>query len=303
MRVVVEESVHLPDHFALHFDDSHFELFDEDRFRLGTQVQIAFRADGDAVVVTSGEVTAISVEPGATGRHELVVTGLDLTHRLARGPKSRTFARMTDSGIAARIAGEYGLDADVDATDETREYVLQAGETDYEFLRRLAGRVGYDFWITERTFHFRRKPAGRTEQTLRWGDNLLRFKVRFASVDHCDEVVVSAWNPIDKQPVSGRAADGDRGTDAPAAVEMADAARRRFGRVTRRASQFPVTNQAEADALAQSLLLKASSGEVVLRAEATGNPWLGAGAEIRLEHVGRRLSGRYRVTSVEHVYG
>src|SRR5437764_13869362 len=100
MLVHVEESVHLPDAFALHFDDPHFELFDEDRFRLGTRIEIAFRAEDDVVVVTAGEVTAISVEPGTSGRHELVLTGLDLTHRLARGPKPRTLLRLTDSGLA-----------------------------------------------------------------------------------------------------------------------------------------------------------------------------------------------------------
>lgn len=304
MLVQVEESVQLPDIFALHFDDPHFELFDEDRFRLGSRIQIAFRAEGDAVVVTSGEVTAIVVEPGVSGRHELVITGLDLTHRLARGPKSRSFTRMTDSDIAVRIAGEHGLDTDIDSTSEVREYTLQTNETDYAFLHRIAGRIGYDFWISERTFHFKRRPRGRTEPPiLRWGENLRQFKVRFASAEYCDEVTVTAWNPVDKRTITGRATEGDTGTDAPAAREMADAARNGFGRVTRRAGQFPATTQAEADALAQALLLKATGGQVVLRGEANGDPWLGAGTEIRLERVGQRLAGRYRVTSVEHVYG
>ena len=163
MLIHVEESVHLPDSFALHFDDPHFELFDQDKFRLGTRVQIAFRAEDDVVVVTSGEVTAISIEPGTTGRHELVVTGLDLTHRLARGPKTRTFLKMSDSDIAAKIAGEYGLDTDIDAVRETHEYVLQAGETDFAFLKRLCGRIGYDFWVSEKKFYFKHKPAGRAK--------------------------------------------------------------------------------------------------------------------------------------------
>lgn len=302
--VQVEESVQLPDTFALHFDDPHFELFDEDRFRLGTRVQIAFRAESDPVVVTSGEVTAISVEPGGRGRHELVVTGLDLTHRLARGPKSRTFVRMSDADIAGKVAREYGLDIDIEGTDGTREYVLQAGETDYAFLKRLAGRIGFDVWVTERTFHFKRRPAARAQPpTLVWGGNLHRFKVRFASAEHCDEVVVRAWNPVDKRTVSGRSTDADSGSDAPAVREMADSARSRYGRVTRTAVRFPATSQAEADALARSLLAKASGGAVVLRGEAAGDPWLAAGAEIRLDRVGRRLAGKYRLTSVTHVYG
>ncbi|MFI0806412.1 VgrG-related protein [Streptomyces echinatus] len=302
--VRVEESVHLPDAFTIRFEDAHFELFDEDRFRLGTRIEIAFRADGDAVMVTAGEVTAISVAPGVSGRHELVLTGLDLTHRLARGPKTRSFLRMSDADIATRIAGEYGLDADVDATDDTREYVLQAAETDYAFLRGLADRIGFDLWVSDRELHFKRRPSSRTSApTLRWGENLLDFTVRCASAEHCDEVIVTAWDPVDKRTVTGRATDPDHGTDAPVATEMAEAARRTFGRVSRRAGHVPASSQAEADAFARSLLLRASGAEVVLRGEATGNPLIAAGAEITLDRVGRRLAGKYRVTSVEHDYG
>lgn len=302
--VRVEESVQLPDYFALHFDDPHFELFDRGTFTLGTRIEIAFRAEGDPVVVTSGEITAISIEPGVSGRHELLLTGLDLTHRLARGPKSRSFQRVTDADIASRIAGEYGLDPDVDGTGEVHDYVLQASESDYAFLRRRAARIGFDFWISEKTFHFKRKPRGAgSPPALRWGQNLQRFAVRFASGERCDEVRIRGWDPLAKRALTGRATEGDPGTDAPAAQEMAAAARRTFGRVERSAGQFPVADQAEADALAQSFLLRTSGGEVVLRGEATGDPLLGAGAEVKVEQVGARLSGKYRITSVEHVYG
>lgn len=302
--VRVEESVHLPDYFAVHFDDPHFELFDRAMFTLGTRIEIAFRAEGDPVVVTAGEVTAISVETGAAGRHELHLTGLDRTHRLARGPRTRSFQRMTDADIAGRIAGEYGLAADVDSTGEVHDHVLQASESDYAFLRRRAGRIGFDFWISGQTFHFKRSPRGSgSPPVLRWGDNLQRFAVRFASGERCDEVQVRGWDPLAKRTVVGRADEGDLGTDAPAAQEMAGAARRGFGRVQRSAGQFPVADQAEADALARSLLLRASGGEVVLRGQAAGDPMLGAGCEVRLEQVGSRLAGRYRVTAVEHLYG
>jgi phage protein D len=147
--VRVEESVLLPDYFAIHFDDPHFELFDKGQFTIGTRVEIGFRAEGDPTVVTDGEVTSISIEPGASGRHELILSGFDLTHRMARVAKSRSFQRITDADIASRIAGEYGLDAEVDATGATHDYVLQAGETDYAFLRRRAARIGFDVWVSE----------------------------------------------------------------------------------------------------------------------------------------------------------
>nr|BFE71224.1 VgrG-related protein [Actinoplanes digitatis] len=302
--VRVEESVHLPDFFTVHFDDPHFELFDKGTFTLGTRMEIAFRAEGDPVVVTADEVTAIVVEPGAAGRHELVLTGFDLTHRMAREPKSRSFQRVTDADIAARIAGEYGLDADIDGTGGAHDYVLQAGETDYAFLRRRAARIGFDVWVSDRTFFFKRGPRSTANPpTLKYGGNLNGFTVRFSAAERCDEVQIRGWDQLGKQTIEGRADETDPGTDAPAAREMADAARRAFGRVRRNAGQFPVTDQAEADALASSLLLRASGEEVVLRGQCAGDPLIGAGARVRIEGVGSRLTGGYRVTGVEHTYG
>jgi uncharacterized protein involved in type VI secretion and phage assembly len=302
--VRVEESVHLPDFFAVHFDDPHFELFDKGQFTIGTRVEIAFRAEGDPTVVTSGEITAVGVEPGVSGRHELVLTGFDLTHRLAREPKSRTFQRVTDADIATRIAGEYGLDTDIDGTGAVHDYVLQAGETDYAFLRRRAARIGYDVWVSERTFHFKRTPrSAATPPKLRYGQNLSTFTVRFSAAERCDEVQIRGWDQLGKEAILGKATETDPGTDAPAAQEMADAARRAFGRVKRNAGQFPVTDQSEADSLAASLLLRASGEEAVLRGEAAGDPLIGAGAKIQIEGVGSRMTGTWRVTGVQHTYG
>ncbi|WP_433292388.1 VgrG-related protein [Actinoplanes sp. CA-030573] len=302
--VRVEESVLLPDYFAIHFDDAHFELFDKGQFTIGTRIEIAFRAEGDPMVVTTGEVTAISVEPGISGRHELVLTGFDLTHRLARVPKSRSFQRVTDADIAARIAGEYGLDAEVDATGATHEYVLQAGETDYAFLRRRAARIGFDVWVSEKKFYFKKTPRSTaTPPKLTYGKNLSRFSTRFSAAERSDEVEIRGWDQLGKEAITGRSDTTDPGTDAPAAAEMADAARRAFGRVKRNAGQFPVTDQAEADALAGSLLLRASGEEVLLRGEAAGDPLIGAGAKVHIEGIGSRMTGDYRVTGVEHSYG
>ena len=302
--VRVEESVHLPDFFAVHFDDPHFELFDRNTFTIGTRMDIAFRAEGDPTVVTSGEVTAVSVEPGASGRHELVLTGFDLTHRLSREPRSRSFQRVTDADIATRIAGEYGLDAEVDGTGAAQDYVLQAGETDYAFLRRRAARIGFDVWISDKTFYFKRTPRSTaTPPKLRYGQNLSKFTARFSSAERCDEVQIRGWDQLGKEAIQGRATETDPGTDAPAAQEMADAARRAFGRVKRNAGQFPVTDQSEADALASSLLLRASGEEAVLRGEAAGDPLIGAGAKVHIEGIGSRMTGDWRVTGVEHTYG
>ena len=302
--VRVEESVQLPDVFEVRVDDPHFELFDRNVFDMGALVEIAFRSEGDMTVVTTGEVTTLTIEQGPTGRHEIVLRGFDLAHRLRRGPKSRTFAQMTDADIASQIGAEYGLATDVDATREIHEHVIQPNQTDMEFLKARAERIGFDVWVSADTLHFKERPrSDGAVPKLTWGENLHKFKVRFSSTDRCDRVTVRGWDPVAKREIVGRAEEGDAGTDAPAAGELAAAASRAFGAIERVAGHFPVTSQAEADAMARSLLLKASGGEVVVRGEAVGDPRLTAGADVEIDQVGSRLTGRYLITSVEHIYG
>lgn len=302
--VRVEESVQLPDAFTVRFSDPHFELFDQMKFKIGSKIDIAFSAGGDPTTVTSGEVTAVSVEQGAGGRHELVLTGLDVSHRLVKGPKTRSFQQMTDADIVGQIADEHGLEADIDPTGEVNRYVLQTSQSDYAFLKARAERIGFDVWVADEKLFFKRQPrATVTPPELQWGDNLHKFKVRFSSSERCDEVVVRGWDPVGKTAIVGRATEGDSGSTAPAAADMTSAAHDEFGEVSRFAGQFPVTTQAEADALAQSLLLKASSEEVIARGEAAGDPMISAGATVRVSAVGSKLSGDYKITSVEHVYG
>src|SRR5205807_5672600 len=143
------------------FEDPHFELFDRQTFSLGTRVDIAFTSERDMVTVTRGEATALTVEPGPRGRHQLVVSGLDATHRLAKGPKTRSFQNMTDADIVSQIARDYGLDTDIDATPEVNEYLLESSKSDYAFLKDRAERIGFDLWVADGKLFFKRRPESR----------------------------------------------------------------------------------------------------------------------------------------------
>ncbi|MGI8768542.1 MAG: VgrG-related protein [Propionibacteriaceae bacterium] len=310
VQLRVEESVQLPDAFELRFEDAYFKLFDEAIFAVGTKIEIGMRADGDPTVITSGEVTALSVEPGRStgsggpGRHELVVSGFDLTHRLAQAPRRRTFQSMSDADIAGQIGAEYSLQVDADATGPRHDYVMQSNETDLAFLRRRAARTGHDLWVTGSTLHLKRRPSAQaTPPNLRWGDNLLHFSVRFTAADRADEVLVRGWDPMGKQAIIGRATDTELITDALAAMQSDSSAQRSFGSIQRSATTLVVRDQAEADQVADSLLSRASGEGVVLRGDAKGDPQIGAGADLKIDGAGSRLSGRYRATSVTHLYG
>ena len=186
--------------------------------------------------------------------------------------------------------------------------MLQAGETDYAFLRRRAARIGFDFWISEQHVPLQADARGRRRRRRRCAGaaTCIAFTVRFAAAERCDEVAGARLGPARPRRRSPAGPPkADPGTDAPAAP--GDGATPRSGRsggcsAPPASSRWPTRR--EADALAAvAAAARVAASEVVLRGEAAGDPLLGAGAKVTIEGVGTRLAGNYRVTSVEHIYG
>lgn len=293
--ITVEQSIRLPDSFTLEFPDDGFAIFDSGVIDIGSKVEISLDGGQDVTPVTVGEVTSISHD-GST----LVAQGFDPAHRLQRGPRTATFIQVTDSDIATKIARNHSLTADVDATRQVHDYVLQYNQSDYEFLLNRAGRIGYDLWVSDDTLHFKQKVESESNVRLRWKEDLLEVRVRGSSVERSDEVVVTGWNSLQKEMVEGRSTDRDTGTTAGISDEVASRARSAFGEVTRTMATRPVASQSEADEMARSLALLASGGEVVVRGVSRGDALLRAGGKVELEGLGQRLSGEYFVTEVTH---
>lgn len=306
--VRVEQSVHVPDRFALRFRDPSFAMLDSDRFTIGAPVDIAFSNGDNEAVVMRGEITSLGAEQNPAGRHELVVSGLDRGHRLARGSMWRTFVTMTDSNVASQIAGERGLTAEVDSSTVTHDYLLQRG-TDYAFLTERARAIGFDWWVNGDTLYFKRDAKLGAGPTVHYGEDLLRFKVRASAAEAANEVVVRGWNPDTQQAIVGtstmsQGGDGVAlGTDAPLADATLSGASAFGSGVKRGTGVVGVKDATEADALARAMATSATSEYVMAKGEALGNPLIKAGTELQVDGVGSKLSGRYLLTTVEHVLG
>jgi len=306
--VRVEQSVHVPDRFSLRFRDPTFAILDSSTFAIGVPLDLAFSNGDDQAVAIRGEITVLGVEQSPSGRHELVVSGLDRGHRLARGSQWRSFLTMTDSAIASQIAGERGLTPDVDSSTVTHDYLLQRG-TDYAFLTERARSIGFDWWVNGDTLHFRKDAKLGAGPTLHYGEDLIRFKVRASCAEAAREVEVRGWNPDTQEPIVGTSGMGQGGngvalgTSAPLGEQTLAGASVFGTSIKRGTGVVGVKDATEADALARAMATSATAEYVVARGEALGNPLLRAGTEIEVDGVGTKLSGKYLLTSVEHVLG
>jgi phage protein D/phage baseplate assembly protein gpV len=297
----VEDDLELPAMFVLRFQDQAYELIDGDRFKLGAEVQLrAADRRGRAGSLIKGEVTALETELEQS-QTIFVVRGYDRAHRLHRGRETRTFLSQSDSDIATQIARESGLRAEVDNSGVQHDFVIQDNQTNWEFLRERAQRIGYRVRVDDRTLVFKRaesSPPDAPEQI--WGETLRSLRTRRSIVAQPNEVQVRGWDMQAKRAVVGRASQATSSSSIGDEGAASEAQRALGAQATMRVTNQPVTNQSEADRMAQAVLDTMAGDGLSVEGTCTGEPKIRAGTKVRLSGVGRRFSGSYLVTATSH---
>ena len=303
LDVTVENSLHLPDVASITLNDQFAKWVDDERLGPGRSIKIQTRVAQVEHPIFDGEV--VELEPAyVPGHQRLVVRAFDRLHRLSRGQHVRSFQNVTDGDIIQTVAGEAGLQAQVDQTSQVHEYVLQDNETNLEFLRDRAMALGYLLYVEGQTLHC--KPAANTEAAINldWGVSLSEFHPRLTTVGQVNSATVRGWDPDNFQDIVGQAQNGK---GAPKTIDSrtgGDMAQSAFN-LTAEAlvtDQLPA-NQSEAERIAQAVMDRAAGDFVVAEGMGTGNPSIKAGASISIKGVGNRFSGTYFVTGTTHAYG
>ena len=304
--VTVDSNLHLPDMFVIRVHDESLEHVDRGPFALGAEVEIGVRDDENRNEerLIAGEITALEPDFERGTKAMLTVRGYDRSHRLHRGTHVQAFTQVTDSDIASRIAQAAGLRAEVDATSQIYEHVLQDNQTHMAFLRGRAERIGYEVYARERTLYYKRAGSSASGDALQleWGDQLQAFHPRLTLAEQVDEVVVKGWDPKTKTEITGSATRSQASPQIGESSTGGQLASNAFGEGVRVVVDRPVSSQAEADAVAQALFDEINGAFIEADGECTGTPALKAGTEVELSALGQKLSGTYYVTAATHIY-
>jgi len=305
VEVTVDSSLHLPDMFTLHLHDEKLKWVDDDLFSLGKEVEISALPEeegGSSHVLFKGEITALEPEFGEGTQATLLIRGYDRSHRLHRGTQSKAYLQVTDSDLANKIAQEAGLRAQVDATSEVYDHVLLHNQSHMAFLTERARRIGYEFFVEDRTLYFRKPSKNGSTIEMEWGRQMRSFVPRLTLSEQVDEVIVKGWDPKARKTIIGQATHGQaepKTGQQKSGGELASAA---FSSSRHVVVDRNVHSQAEADTLAQAILDEISGSFIEAEGVCYGQPDLRAGKFVKLTSLGTRFGGTYFVTAATHSY-
>jgi phage protein D len=306
-RVTVDVDVGLPSMFAVELsgsDDENTPLpwVDDTLFAIGNTVEVKMGYYNHLDRLIIGEVVGLEPTFANDRLPNLTVRGYDRRHRLQRGRKTRTFVQQKDSDIATRIAGDAGLKAQAQDSQVVHDYVLQANQTDMDFLLERARRIQYEVVVDDKTLVFR--PVANTASetvTLTLNADLLEFNPRLSSVRQVGEVRVRGWSPKDKKGITATASTADVNSTMGGA-QSGPALSAVFNAAAAVVGDRPVFTQSEADQVAKARLNNAALAFITGELTCLGRTDVQPGQVVKIDGVGTRFGGQYYVTAATHRY-
>jgi hypothetical protein len=258
-EVVVDSSLYVPSMATIRLFDDTIMWADDATLAIGKTLDISVKPDEEAeqgtaeTLLFTGEITAIEPEFSAKGRTTMAVRAYDKSHRLHRGRKTRTFLSKADSDLASTVASDAGLSAVVDSTTVTYDWVLQNNQTNFEFLRGRAERIGYQVFAADGKLYFKKGDATLGDgPTLVFMDDLLSFRPCWTSSGQADTMTVKGWDPKGKAAITNTQAPSaglNQGGMTQTGGAMASAA---FSSAEEVITDLPVMSVDEATAIAQA---------------------------------------------------
>lgn len=320
VQIVVEESLHRPGMFTLVIQNDYFPGKEQEKtwrhkdlLQIGKPVKIGFESsttesvsfdEENKNVLLEGEITAIEANFSGTSQAPIIVRGYDVSHRLHRGRYNRSFLNMTDSDILKKIAEEVGIKINqIDPSGVAHDYIFQSNQTNMEFLRERANRIGFELFIQDGKINFRKPKADAQQLTLKWLTDLQSFRVKVTSAEQVKEVEVRGWDYSKKRAIVSRAKTAKVITETQNG-KGSDTSNKFNGKPPipkMIVVDQPIFNPKEADTMAQALCDELGGKYIYADAKAEGNAQIRPGKAIKIEELGQH-SGKYYVTETRHIY-
>jgi phage protein D/phage baseplate assembly protein gpV len=297
-EIRIVDYLRLPDVCTLHITFPRAQGVDTQPFEIGKTLEVRLGATKELVPHTlfKGQVSTLEPEFGSGGC-SVAVRAYDRSQLLCRSRRVRTFQDQTASDIVEKILKEAGLTPKCDPSPIVHEFVQQDNETDWDFIWRLAERIGFELVVDDTVAVFR-KPTPEGAVELEWPRTLRSFSPRVTAVQQVSEVTLLAHDPKTKTAIESSAQRPDQIAEIGLDRDTVAGA---FDDATIHVATEPVESNAEGDTLTQALLDKLANGYIAAEGIAAGNPRIQAGAKVTVRGVGEKFSGTYRVATSTHV--
>ena len=300
--IVVEKEINRVPHAQIVIldgsaSDREFELSNEELLTPGKEIEITAGYQLDEETIFKGIVIKHNIKV-RKGMSYLVVECKDEAVKMTVGRKSNYFYDSTDSAIIEELIGNQSLTADVEATTNEHQELIQYRTSDWDFMLTRAQVNGKLCFVDDGIIKIAAPELnGDTIETVVYGSSIHEFDGEIDARDQFDRITSYSWSYTDQELLETEAQDpgvnlnGDlTASDLANVLQLENFELRHGGNLT----QEELQDWSDAKALYQQLAK--TRGRVKFQ----GIPTVKPGTLLQLEGVGNRYNGTIYVTGVRH---
>lgn len=182
----------------------------------------------------------------------------------------------------------------VDSIETPERKIEVLGESDFDYLVRLANRINYEFFVLQDIVYFRKPMPYKTPVIeLEWGYNLLGFDKRDSLEGQVLELEVRSANADKGEMISGA---------AKSSIELSqgNSAKKALQKLKKVIVDSSVSSEQEAKTRAQEILKRLNKRYSIANIECVGIPEIVPGRFINIKKLGEGLEGKYYILRVTH---
>jgi phage protein D/phage baseplate assembly protein gpV len=275
-----------------------FADLDGSAFKVGAELEVKLGSTEETTTQTLFKGEIVTVEPTFQAGHvAMVVRAYDRSHRMMRSRKQRTFLNQTISDIVKKVAGDSGIRVSGASSGAPLDFVLQHNETDWDFVWRLAKRIGFEFICDDKTAEFKKPNPNAESVSLTYPDDLYEFRPRLTAVQQVEKVIVRGFDLKAKKSVTRTKTTPEQVTSA--GIQRSEMVKAFPGASLEIAGQS-FNKSEEADSMAQAALDQLANAYLAAEGACFGDPRIKAGVKLEVKGIGSKYSGTYRVAKAVH---
>ncbi|MDR0965174.1 MAG: late control protein D [Myxococcales bacterium] len=306
---IFEDTEKKADQVSIQLDNFDLALFEREELVGGATLEVSWGYPGNMASPRRVVVKKLK------GFQTLTIEGQATSVLMNREARTRSWSNKSRSEVVKEIAAEYGYEGESLAIEDTGEVIgtiNQSAETDARFLRRLAAREEYEYFVDDAGLHWHsRNQASAPTHVLTWfsdpgrGD-ILSVNVESDLTRRTGRVEVRGRDPLAKATIESKASSAtvERATLSDV-IEVVDRETGETSLQQRNATTSVHPTSASTPVAAEresaARFRRAERETVKLSLQVVGDPTLRAKQIIEVRGISSLLSGKYYVTEAKHL--
>lgn len=302
-RVTINHRLNGVSTFSMLFDSSAVKIRDKGAITLESEISIHLGYKDDVSEIFKGEVTGFRALLQEYGTETLEVTGCNALHRLNHGARYRNFEEKTPGAMIKEILDSYSLKAEVDDFGPSYPFFAQQGQTDLDFVLKMAGTYGKDVFAHGTSVYVADEITVNSDEVIfEWGKSLVSFEAEEDLTRLVSDATHIGWDGMKNESFSGPAKLADISLKIGGSNDWTKVSKGGGGKWMASTVDSSLVDADDAKAAALGFLQRNSFLFARARGTAEGNHKLLPGMRVTVKMAGEAFSGEYVADAVSHQF-